>query len=315
MSKILILGASGHVGRSLAFFLAQTGSHQLVLTSRKIGRILKLAQILNNASVVALERLWEHDCDIIVNCIGAGGPQNIRELGPRLMHITEQFDNAILEYLDSHKDTLYVSLSSGEVYGLSYEQPISDETPSLFPVNELTAHHCYGIAKLNAESKHRARLDRNIVDYRIFGYVSRFLDIGQGFFLAEVLQALLNGAEFSTSPADMTRDFIHPQDLCRLIELCAKSRPINIGVDVRSRAPTTKFAVLEKLTAEFGLRWNIMKADSVEERSNDKPNYYATTSIADSIGFVPEYTALDAVTEEFEKRLSSPQFLAEYYGE
>ena len=58
-----------------------------------------------------------------------------------------------------------------------FSVPVDESTYSKWGINHISEADYYGIAKLNSEVKLRALKDLNIVDLRVFGYFSRFIDL------------------------------------------------------------------------------------------------------------------------------------------
>jgi len=301
MSKIAILGATGHVGRSMAAELASVAGNEVSLVARNLDAAEKIVSANarhQNLHVVAIDRFADGEYEIIVNAIGAGDSGRISSLGAELMRATEEWDNRVFSFLEKSPETLYICFSSGTAFGLLRDEPVSAQSVASFPINNLSADHCYAVAKLNSETKHRAVSDFNIVDLRLFGYVSRHVDTSSGFFLSQVMRALENGIVLPTLGSDMTRDFATPGDVRQLIEKCRLARPINTALDVYTKAPVSKFELLDHLKQKFGLAWEAINDPSITRGSVEKQSYYSTDRSAADIGYTPLFSALEGV--EFE---------------
>jgi hypothetical protein len=155
----------------------------------------------------------------------------------------------------------------------------------------------YTRAKINAEKRHRAQADLNILDIRVFGYVSRFIDLDCGLFIADVTRALVRGEELLTDSADMVRDYGCPSELAQLIACCVEHGG-NAAVDLYSRAPIGKFDLLDRLSADFGLRYAIRSGAGAPSSTGPKPQYYPTDRKAADYGYVPRFSSLEAVMYE-----------------
>ena len=193
MAKLLILGATGTIGRSLVHSLTRQARHELVLLGRDEKKLSQLAEHAVDGSTIktaGLGSLSEVTGDIILNCLGAGDPRTISSLGPELVHLTEAWDNSVFQRLGSNPECLYLSFSSGVVFGHEWAKPVTSATPAVIPVNEANGQYHYAIAKLNSEIKHRASEHLNIVDLRLFGYASRFIDPDGSYFLSHIMKAL-----------------------------------------------------------------------------------------------------------------------------
>jgi len=306
MSKIAILGATGHVGQSVAAEFAASYDHELVLLARNH----EAAQVVANenvhhcdVSVLPIAEFESTTYDVVVNALGAGDSGRISALGSELMRSTEEWDNRVARLLERSSDCLYVCFSSGTAFGLSRDKPVSSDSEAVFPINNLSTDHCYAVAKLNAETKHRASAELNIVDLRLYGYASRFIDTSGGFFLSQAMAALRAGEVLPTLKTDMTRDYVTPPDVCQLIERCLSARPINRSFDVYTRSPVTKFELLQGLRQNFGLAWRELDDPSIIRGSVEKNAYYSLDRSATAIGYEPQYTALEGVINEIGKYL------------
>ena len=306
MSKIAVLGATGHVGQSVSAEFAETGRHEIILVARNLEAAQNVAESNGrhrNLRAVPIEQFDSGEYDVIVNAIGAGDSGRISALGAELMRSTEEWDNRVLAFLEKSPDTLYVCFSSGTAFGLLRDEPVSSQSVASFPINNLSADHCYAVAKLNSETKHRAATGLNIVDLRLFGYASRFIDASSGFFLAQVMAALKNDAVLPTLRSDMTRDYVTPNDVHQLIEKCLDARPLNRAFDVYTKAPVSKFELLRQLKRDFGLVWEELDDPSVARGSVEKDSYYSTDRSAADIGYKPQFSALEGVINEIGKGL------------
>jgi nucleoside-diphosphate-sugar epimerase len=77
----------------------------------------------------------------------------------------------VLGYLKLHKETKYIFLSSGAVYGGNYQKPVDENTVATIDINNLKSTDWYTLAKLYAEAKHRALSNFSIVDVRVFNWL------------------------------------------------------------------------------------------------------------------------------------------------
>ena len=96
------------------------------------------------------------------------------------------------------------------------------------------------------------------------------------------------------------RYYAHPNDLCQLIQQCAAARPINSAFDVYTRAPVSKFDLLQRLADAYALRWEIDADPALARKATAKPSYYSLDHSAKKIGYRPTRTAIEAVIEELE---------------
>lgn len=312
---IAILGANGHIGKGLIWSLAAAGCALRLYARRPeaVDAFLQASRLRQSAAaqitVAPLAALGDGGPpDVVVNAVGLGDPAKMREQATRFLRDTEREDNRVLDFLETAPRTLYVFLSSGAVYGKDFSRPADAGASLVLPVNQPDPALFYGLAKHHAECKHRGAADRAIVDIRVFGYMSRFIDLDNRLFLAELARALVNGTTLVTTPADMMRDYAGPDELSALILRClathranlaAEAAPLNCALDLRTLAPAGKFEILEALAARFGLRFEVDRGLETVNATGAKPNYYSTwDAAAKAVGFVAGRTSLDVVAAE-----------------
>lgn len=327
-TDIAILGANGHIGKGLIWSLAAAGC-ALRLYARRPEAVaafladsgLAAGPAAARITVGPLTALGESltdgvpPPDAVINAVGLGDPAKVREQAARFLRDTEREDNRVLDFLDAAPQTLYVFLSSGAVYGKDFARPPGADAVLALPVNRPDPTLFYGLAKHHAECKHRGAADRAIVDIRVFGYMSRFIDLDNRLFLAELVRALVDGTPFITAPADMIRDYAGPDELSQLILRCltvhranlaAKAPPLNCALDLRTLAPAGKFEILETLAARFGLRFEVDRGYEAVNATGAKPSYYsAWNAAADAVGFIAGRSSLDVVAAECARLLES----------
>lgn len=310
--SVAILGATGHIGRGLAAsFCAGEDKTALALYGRSPDRLQKLMDALEpqegrRCALRGFGDFGREHYDTVINCVGAGTPAQVSRLGSEILRLTEQFDNLVLDYLRDHPDTLYINMSSGAVYGKDIGSPVSEKTLLQLDVNHLGSQDLYGIAKICSESKHRALPGRNIVDLRVFGYFSSLVDLDAKFLLTEILSCVRNKTEFVTTSQDITRDYIHPEDLFGLVECCMKRRRINDVFDVYSAQPAKKSEILEHFQRAYGLVCIIRDTLQPVEATGVKACYYSVSRKAAGIGYAPRFSSLECVAVESAKILGGP---------
>jgi nucleoside-diphosphate-sugar epimerase len=236
--------------------------------------------------------------DVVINSIGAGSPARVRALGASILRITEEWDNRVLDYLERFPDVLYVYLSSGAIYGTDFFAPGRSTSELRIRPNNLETEAYYGLAKLNAEVKHRGLQKLNIADIRVFGYFSQFIDLFGGFFLAELAQCVQSKKRFITTPNDMIRDYADPQHLGELIRCCMNRRSMNTAVDLYTKAPTGKFELLDAVSKSLGLVYEVRGSAVPDAPTGSKPCYYSQYYAAEELGYAPRSTSQEIVLRE-----------------
>jgi len=298
--RIAVLGATGHIARALLYHLRERRDYEFSLFARSAERleeVLRKVQLLP-AQKAGYEEFSRGDYDVILNGTGIGDPRRLREAQAEIFPVTEKFDRLILEYLSRRPGALCLNLSSGAVYGKDFSRPVDDTTALQLGVNHLGKEDFYGVAKIHSEAKHRAFGRWNIVDLRIFGFFSRFIDPRADYFMNEVVACLKNGDEFVTGPGNMIRDFVHPRDLASLVSLCIARGTLNEAFDVYSLKPAAKFEILDHFQREFGLKYRVEEKFHSATATGPKDHYYSLSRKAEGIGYRPQYTSLETLAEE-----------------
>ena len=212
----------------------------------------------------------KNEYDVIINCVGISNPNAFEKNSCSIFDTAEFYDTMVLDYLKNFPTTLYINLSSGAVFGGEFDKPVDDSSTYKFDVNEINKGEMYSVSKMYLESKHRSLPDLNIVDLRIFGFFSRFIDVNAGFFMSELLQALKNKSEFITDKKDFVRDYVNPNDFYDLTKNCIANKKINDVFDVYSKEIISKFQILEECFNKFDLKFKLVeKIESISLLSLD----------------------------------------------
>lgn len=303
MKRVAILGATSHIAKGLihSFCLAQDA--ELYLFARfpeRVDAFLDSIRALPEQPIRVLpfSEFPFQRYDVVINCVGIGSPAKLRQDPYAIFEITETFDELVLGYLKSAPGALYLSLSSGAAYGTDFSEPPGEGTPARFNANALESTEYYGIAKLCSEAKHRALRELNIVDLRVFGYFSRFIDLGESFLLSELVSCLKSGQEFVTGPQDIVRDFVHPEDLAALVRCVIKEEHLNDVFDVYSAKPAGKFEIIEALARSGRLRYRVTEQYAAATATGTKSNYYSRNRKAERIGYRPRFSSLECILRE-----------------
>jgi len=299
--RIAILGATSHIAKGLIFHLGQDGNYDLRLFARSPERSDEFLNTIGLGSRYKTKKFGEFGKEsygTVINCVGIGDPGKLSTAGSSIFEITGSFDTLALDYLKRSPTTLYINFSSGAVYGTDFASPVDDRSRTTFDVNPIDPAAWYGIAKLHSEARHRAMRDHRIVDLRIFGYFSRFIDLDAKYLMSEIVTCILQRKEFVTSPEDIIRDYIDPEDLAVLVKLCIVKRDLNDAFDVCSLHSVRKFEILEKCSRLYRLKYTVKATRNIFSATGNKSNYYSTNGKVRTIGFVPRHTSLETCCQE-----------------
>lgn len=298
--RVALLGATSHIAKGLIAYWIKDNNRDLLLYARSPERVQEFMTRLEpcRAEVFSIEEFGSKQYDVIVNCVGIGNPQKLRETLKYIFSITTRFDDLILDYLASHPKTLYVNLSSGAAYGTDFSQPVDEQSLSCLNINALKPEEYYGIAKLHSEARHRSMPELSIVDLRIFGYFSRYIHLDEKFLLSEIISCLKSKQTLVTSPINIWRDYLHPLDLVSLIECIITNQPVNAVYDAYSNKHVSKFELLDFFAKTYGLKYLIDESCQVPAVTGQKSRYYSNGRTAREIGYIPKFTSIAGIKAE-----------------
>lgn len=299
---IAILGATSHLARDFIRTARTRITTQFYLYARDPDTVTAflVQHGLEKLYPVRALRDFGHDSyAAIINFIGVGDPARVKAIGADIFSATLNADRMVLDYLLRWPATTYIFTSSGAVYGTDFSIPVTESSRATVPVNDLQPQDYYSVAKLYAEALHRACLGYTIFDIRIFNYISRTISLSTRFLITDMINAVLNGTLFKTDNSIVFRDFLHPQDFCRLIEASlAAPAGTNLALDAYSQGPISKEELLILMSAEFGLRYEIVPASDTLHATGDKPYYFSTNRRAATLGYEPTYSSKRGIIEE-----------------
>ncbi|MFA5275682.1 MAG: NAD-dependent epimerase/dehydratase family protein [Candidatus Omnitrophota bacterium] len=299
--KIAILGATSHIAKGLICSFNKSNTHKLFLFARSPARLkefLNESGLKKGVVIGEFKGFPSYKYDVVINCVGAGTPNEFKNDISSIFRLTEDFDNIVISYLDKFPRALYINFSSGAVYGKAFSKAAREGSICKLEVNNLKMQDCYSIAKINAEAKHRVRRDLNIVDIRIFSYFSRFIDLDSGYFLADVIKSIKEGKDLLTDSCDFIRDYIGKDDLFNLIRLIISRAPFNGFLDAYSKSPVSKFKLLEFFTKKYGLIYAIKDNIDFNCPTGKKNVYSSKFHAAAKIGYKPKFSSFETVKIE-----------------
>lgn len=297
--NIAIFGSTGHMGKNLISFFMKNNDFKVFLFSRDIKKFESLKMIFSDTmSFNTYDDFGKNEYDVIINCVGISNPNAFEKNSRSIFDTAEFYDMMALDYLKNFPTTLYINLSSGAVFSGKFDKPVDDSSTYKFDVNGINKGEMYSISKMYLESKHRSLPDLNIVDLRIFGFFSRFIDVNAGFFMSELLQALKNKSEFVTDKKDFVRDYVNPKDFYDLTKNCIANKKINDVFDVYSKEIISKFQILEECFNKFDLKFKLVEKIESISPTGVKKNYYSLSRKAEKINYSPQFSSLETILNE-----------------
>ena len=297
--NIAIFGSTGHIGKNLISFFIKNNDFKIFLFSRDIKKFESLKMIFSDTmSFNTYDDFGKNEYDVVINCVGISNPNAFEKNSCSIFDTAEFYDSMVLDYLKNFPTTLYINLSSGAVFSGEFDKPVDDSSTYKFDVNGINKGEMYSISKMYLESKHRSLPDLNIVDLRIFGFFSRFIDVNAGFFMSELLQALKNKSEFVTDKKDFVRDYVNPNDFYDLTKNCIANKKINDVFDVYSKEIISKFQILEECFNKFDLKFKLVEKIESVSPTGVKKNYYSLSRKAEKINYSPQFSSLETILNE-----------------
>jgi nucleoside-diphosphate-sugar epimerase len=221
--RIAILGASSQIARDLIRSFAAAGRNGLLLYVRNTHATqswVEQNRLEDYCSIHADETYGHLPHEVVINFVGVGDPMRAAELGASIFEITSRFDDMVMRELSRNPSRRYLFLSSGAVYGNSFDKPVSATSKALIPINDIQPHNYYATAKLSAEFRHRSRPDLCIIDLRVFNMFSRSQNIDSRFFITDIVRAVRDKSTLKTTPDYMVRDFMHQTTFTDLLNVC-----------------------------------------------------------------------------------------------
>ena len=301
--RIALLGATSHIAKSLLARFVYHDDYSLHLYARVPESARDFMATFPSNSTYGIKdnyaELSTHTYDAVINCVGVGTHHKLRGEYSRYFTVTEEYDNLAIRYLtDCNPDALYISFSSGAVYGRSFSEPVTKESENCLRVNHIAPQDYYAIARLNAETKHRSFHKLNIVDLRLFSYFSRFIDLADGYFITDVVKSILQQTVLETGGINIVRDYVHPDDLFTLVLKFLAAGKINTAQDVSSTKPVAKQEILDYFTTAYGLRYEVNRSRDDLSPTGSKQFYCSAQRVVPAVDFRPRFSSLETLIQE-----------------
>lgn len=300
--QIAVLGATSNIAKDLIMSFAAQTPHEFVLFARRPEAVktwlsaVGLASCCTTAEFDAFNTMSKFDA--VLNFVGVGNPAQAAAMGQSIFEATDKYDRMATDYIARYPSCRYVFLSSGAAYGSNFREPPDINTSAEISINYLRPQDWYGVAKLYAECRHRALSHLPIVDIRVFNYFSHTQDLTARFLIADILRAIKSDDVLKTTPENIVRDYIGPEDFFRLVSSILNNPNVNEVIDCYTLAPVDKLTLLELMKKNFGLRYEISNSTVTLNATGLKPNYYSNNRRAERFGYVPSKTAAQTVLDE-----------------
>lgn len=302
--RIAVFGATSHIAKDLINLFYSDSAYELVLYARDTDGVLRWQrdQLFENELLTLnlSEFNLEDRFDAILNFIGYGDPEKVKDAGGEIFNITSKYDDLIIKYLTKKIKCRYIFLSSGAAFGGDFNSPVDINSMATININHLKPQDWYGVSKLYAECRHRALSSLRITDLRIFSYFSHTQNLSSRFLMSEILRSILENKVFKTTKDTVMRDYIHVSDLYNLVKLLLNSGGYNGAIDCYSACPIDKISLLHELSNRFGLSYEFLNDIDLVNSTGTKKNYFSKNTTAQFFGYTPAYSSLDGIIREVE---------------
>ena len=299
MKTVIILGGTSHIAKGLISRFLKQSDFRIEWFGRSESRMSDFLQSEHLSGDIALHSDYTLLPSIhggaLINCVGAGTPDKLKEDYTLWFTVLEKYDNLCLDYLTKiNPEAVYINFSSGAVYGHNAGVKEFRADP-----NRIQVADYYALAKIYSEAKHRANRNLNIVDIRIFSYFSRYADPNSGYLMTDILKAILNKSVLKTTDSDLIRDYISPDDLFALVCRCLAAGKLNTAMDAFSNKPVSKKEILAAFQEKFDLKIEVSPSLSSGKSPNSTVSAYLPEDrSAGKLGYIPKHSSIDGLLQE-----------------
>ena len=299
--NIAILGSTSQIAKDLIYSFSTEDDKKFHLFSRRqddVAKWLKSVGLSERHQIDDYVAFGTQEFDAILNFVGIGNPAKASAMGASIFDVTLEYDELALNYLRRHPSCRYIFLSSGAAYGSRFDVPASEETKSIIDINKLQPQDWYGVAKLNAECRHRSLEHLPIVDIRVFNYFSHSQDLNSRYLITDIFRSIRDKKTLKTSSELMVRDYITPTDFYGIINAIFNSPAKNDVIDCYTKSPIDKLILLDSIKENFGLKYEFQENAEVVNATGQKPHYYSLNKRASQFGYQPSFTSPDGIIHE-----------------
>jgi hypothetical protein len=305
--KVCIIGATSHIAKGLIHKFYKDSNYEMFLYARNIKKLKMYLkkESLNGIYINTFDKAIEPNANVIINCVGFGKAKSVHSSGYQMFQVFEDYDNLCIKYIMDNPCSLYIYFSSGAIYGTDFKTEAKKLSIAEYSPNNIKYNDYYRVIKLYTEAKHRSLNQLKIWDIRVFNYFSEHIDINDSMLITEIVRCIKKKQVFKTNDVNITRDFVHPDDLYQLIEGIIDINDGNNAVDIYSKKPVTKKELLGFLKENYDLNYVIDKITKQQfSPTGTKKNYFTSYKIADKVlKYKPKYDSLESIRDVLEKIL------------
>jgi hypothetical protein len=303
--SIALFGSTSHIAKGLIYNFLREGAAEIHLFTTSPDKaedfLAEIGATIGKGSYIHIDYddVMKGTFDVVINCVGPGTLNKMQGDYSRYFTIGEKYDNLAISYLQYKcPESLYISFSSGAIYGRGHSAPADENSVNFIPVNNVAPQDYYGITRLYTEAKHRSLTNLNIVDLRVFSYFSRFIDLNDDYFITAVINSVISKMRLKTDDVNIVRDYLHPADLFEAVEKCIVTKKINSAIDINSSKSIDKKTILEYFSSEYGLQYDITQSVDIVSATGTKDVYCSNNKESSIIGYNPRFSSMDTIIQE-----------------
>jgi nucleoside-diphosphate-sugar epimerase len=281
--RIAIIGATSLIAKDLILSMSAINNDRLALFARRPAAV---QQWLENVGLSGRHSVFDYAAfgaekafNAIINFVGVGSPADAQAMGASIFDVTHKYDELALQHVRQHPGCRYIFLSSGAVYGGSFDAPVDQNTKAILPINDVKSHDWYGVAKLYAEFRHRSMPHLSIIDLRVFNYFSQFSDINAKFLVTDILRGIKDRQILRTSRENIVRDYMGPTEFLQITQKILQAPPRNAAIDCFMRAPIDKFSLLQSMRENFDLKYFLVDEPTGLQATGTKLQYFSKNRV------------------------------------
>ena len=290
--NIAILGSNSMIAMDIYKLFLQHTSNDIFMFARNPS----LNKAKYDIDFLDYSKFQDFDYGLIINFIGAGDQDKIILEKNNIISTSIKYDQMVMNYLVNNRKTKYIYISSGSVYLSDFNDPVKEnDSINICKSDLINEEKNYQYSKIIPELVHLAERDLNIINLRIFNYVSNSININQNFLVSQIFKSILDKKTFKCNEVNIYRDFISDAELFELINLVNDSNFINDSFDCFSKKPISLYELLNLMKQLYNLNYNFLKTEIINE-TGIKLNYFSDSNDLLKIGYKPKRTSAEIIT-------------------
>jgi len=295
--NIAILGSNSMIAMDIYKMFVQHTSHDVFMFARNPS----INKSKYDIDFLDYAKFQEFDYELIINFIGAGDQNKLILEKNNIISTSIKYDQMVMNYLVKNSKAKYIYISSGSVYLSDFNNPAKEnDSIKICKSDLINEEKNYQYSKIIPELVHLAEKDLNIVNLRIFNYVSNSININQSFLVSQIFKSIVDKKTFECNEINIYRDFISDTELFEIINLVNDSCFINDSFDCFSKKPISLYELLNLMKQLYNLNYNFLKTEIINE-TGIKLNYFSDSHDLLKIGYKPKRTSAEIITSVAKK--------------